>query len=127
MDSRSESLKRVALDVDRANREASCSDAPNAVEAWRRLVDGEWRLIEVFESDGRRIMIARRSALPAPLLTDRERRVLGLRARAYGVKRIAYDLGLSLASVSRALTSGMKKLGLSTTSDLCRFSTIDAK
>ncbi len=123
----SDSLKQAALSVDRASRHAARSDDASDVDAWRRLVDGEWRLIEIFESDGRRIMIARRNASPAPLLTDRERRVLGLRARAYSVKRIAYDLRLSLASISRALTSGTKKLGLSST-DLCRFATsIDSK
>ena len=115
-------LRQAALDVDHAIQ--SPSEADTAAEAWRRLVDGEWHLVEIFESGGRRIMIARRSPSPAPLLNERERRALGLRARAYGVKRIAYDLGLSLASVSRALSSGIRKLGLTSASDLSRFSTL---
>jgi DNA-binding NarL/FixJ family response regulator len=38
---------------------------------------------------------------------------MAARARGLSFKLIAYDLGLSMASVSRCLQSGMSKLGLS--------------
>jgi DNA-binding CsgD family transcriptional regulator len=118
-----ESLKHAALAIDRARARQRREDPEGALEAWRALVEGEWSLVETFESDGRRYLLARRNppdAARAPLLTDRERRVIGLRARSHGVKLIAYEMGLSPASVSRALGSGVRKLGLASVADLVR-------
>jgi DNA-binding NarL/FixJ family response regulator len=53
------------------------------------------------------------------ILDERERQVLSLRSRACALKCIAFELGLSTASVSRALASGMRKLGLASCMDLC--------
>ena len=91
-------------------------------DAWRSLLSGEWELVEVFDSDGRRFMVGRkRSDAPRPLLTEREEVVLAMRARAFAIKQIAYDLGISEATVSRVLARGMAKLGLTTAGDLTRF------
>jgi DNA-binding CsgD family transcriptional regulator len=110
-----ESLKQAAVAIDRARARMRREDPEGALEAWRSLVEGQWSLVESFESDGRRYLLARRNAPDAPvapLLTERERSVLSLRARLHGVKLIAYELGVSQASVSRAMQSGMKKLGV---------------
>jgi DNA-binding CsgD family transcriptional regulator len=118
-----ESLKQAALSIDRARARMRREDPEGALEAWRSLVEGQWSLVESFESDGRRYLLARRNAPdapPAPLLTERERSVLGLRARLHGVKLIAYELGVSQASVSRAMQSGMKKLGVGSPGELAR-------
>ena len=118
-------VKMAAVSIDRAR--GTTRDGPTGTpEAWRALVDGEWSLVEIFDSDGRRFMVARRNppALPhAPLLTEREQCVLGLRAHAQGIKQIAYELALSESTVSRVLSMGMRKLGLSTASELTRFDT----
>jgi DNA-binding NarL/FixJ family response regulator len=118
-------VKMAAVSVDRA-RGATRDDPTCTPDAWRALVDGEWALVEIFDSDGRRFMIARRAppaSFHAPLLSEREQCVLGLRARAQGIKQIAYDLALSESTVSRILSVGMRKLGLSTASELTRFDT----
>lgn len=52
-------------------------------------------------------------------LDARERRVIELRSRACAIKCIAFELGLSTASVSRALASAMQKLGVTSCMDLC--------
>lgn len=118
-------VKMAAVSIDRAL--GRTRDDPTCTpEAWRALVDGEWSVVEIFDSDGRRFMIARRNPpapFHAPLLTERERCVLGLRARALGIKQIAYELALSESTVSRILSTGMRKLGLSTASELTRFDT----
>jgi DNA-binding NarL/FixJ family response regulator len=53
-------------------------------------------------------------------LDARERAVLILRARANAVKVIAYELGMSPATVSRTLARAMHKLGLESMSDVVR-------
>jgi DNA-binding CsgD family transcriptional regulator len=116
-----ESLKQAAVSIDRARARMRREDPEGALEAWRSLVEGQWSLVESFESDGRRYLLARRNATDAPvapLLTERERSVLSLRARLHGVKLIAYELGVSQASVSRAMQSGMKKLGVGSVGEL---------
>jgi DNA-binding CsgD family transcriptional regulator len=119
-----EALRHAAVSIDRARGKMRRRDPDGALEAWRSLVEGEWSLVEVFESDGRRFMVARRNAPDAPrtpLLDHRERTVLGLRARAHGVKLIAYELGVSPSSVSRALSTASTKLGLQSMADIVRF------
>jgi DNA-binding CsgD family transcriptional regulator len=116
-----ESLKQAAVAIDRARARMRREDPEGALEAWRSLVEGQWSLVESFESDGRRYLLARRNAPDAPLaplLTERERNVLSLRARLHGVKLIAYELGVSQASVSRAMQSGMKKLRVGSVGEL---------
>jgi DNA-binding CsgD family transcriptional regulator len=108
-------LRQAAISIDRARARMRREDPEGALDAWRSLVEGEWSLIETFESDGRRFMVARRNAPDAPrapLLSRRERQVLGFYGRAHGVKLIAYEMGLSAASVSRALRSAKEKLGI---------------
>lgn len=93
------------------------------LDAWRSLLSGKWEIVEVFDRDGRRFMVGRKSDEPRPLLTPREEVVLAMRARAFALKQIAYDLGISEATVSRVLARGMAKLGLTTAGDLTRFTT----
>jgi DNA-binding CsgD family transcriptional regulator len=117
-------LQRAAVAIDRARARMRREDPEGALGAWHALVEGEWSLVETFERDGRRYLVAHRNPPHAPRaarLTDRERHVLGLRARMHDIKVIAYELGVSQASVSRALTKGMRKLGFSSITELMGF------
>jgi hypothetical protein len=72
-----DSLRHAAVSIDRARWKMRRRDPDGALEAWRSLVEGEWSLVEIFESDGRRFMVARRNAPDAPhapLLDAREAR-----------------------------------------------------
>jgi DNA-binding NarL/FixJ family response regulator len=86
-------------------------------------VAGRWSLLEHFDTDGKRFIVARRNdpddAGPAGL-SPRECQVLSCRARGMSLKLIAYDLGLSMATVSKTLDSGMTKLGVASDMDLPR-------
>ena len=44
-----------------------------------------------------------------------------MRARSHSIKLIAYELGLSQATVSGEITTGMRKLGVKSAIELARF------
>ncbi len=98
------------------------AEALDEVRTWDELMSGRWRIVELFDVDGRRHVVARRRSgerVPGPLSAI-ERAVLQRRARGEGLKVIAMDLELSVATVSRRLRAGMEKLGLSTAAELSR-------
>jgi len=119
-----EALRLAALTADRARARTAGEDALSALEAWRALLDGKWSLVDSFDSNRRRVLVARRNpahGANVPLVSPREREILGRRARLQSVKVIAYDLGISQATVSRELSSGMRKLGIEQGADLVAF------
>jgi DNA-binding CsgD family transcriptional regulator len=117
-----ESLRHAAKAIDRARSKAR-SNEDEALDLWLGLVAGRWSLIEKFDSDGRRFMVARRND---PQVTDpralgiRERQVLAYVAMGHPAKLIAYSLGVSPSSVSTTRRTAMRKLGLKTTADVVR-------
>ena len=116
-----EALARAAIAVDRARGRVRRENNDDAVEVWRGLVAGRWSLVERFESDGRRYLIARQNDPKVdalPMLTERERQVLIFRALGHSLKLIAYELGLSKATVSRTFSRAKAKLGIRSPADL---------
>lgn len=115
-----ESLRDAAKAIDRARSKARADDN-EALELWQGLVSGRWSLVDWFDSDGRRFLVARRND---PELTDprglslRERQVLAYAAMGHSLKMIAYTLGLSGSTVSLLRKRGMRKLGVSTHAEL---------
>jgi DNA-binding CsgD family transcriptional regulator len=73
------------------------------------LAGGKWKIIDHFDSDAQRYVIACRS--PSPLSVE-ERELVQRRARGDSVKEIAIDLSVSSATISRRLTRALHKLGL---------------
>jgi DNA-binding CsgD family transcriptional regulator len=109
-------LREAAVRMDRA-RTRSGRQAPDAaLDAWEGLVSGRWSLVDSFDRDGRRFLVARRNdpalCQPRPL-SRRERQVLAYAALGRSNKEIAYELGLAPSTVSTYLTSAMQRLGLS--------------
>jgi DNA-binding CsgD family transcriptional regulator len=117
-----EALRLAAKAIDRARSKARGNE-DEALDLWKGLVAGRWSLVERFDSDGRRFMVARRND---PQVTDpraldlRERQVLAYVAMGHPAKLIAYSLGVSPSSVSTTRRSAMRKLGLQTTADVVR-------
>lgn len=115
-------LRQAARTIDRARSNAR-SNEDEALELWQGLVAGRWSLIEQFDSDGRRFMVARRND---PQVTDpralslRERQVLAYVAMGHPAKLIAYALGVAPSLVSLTRRTAMRKLGLKTTVDVVR-------
>jgi DNA-binding NarL/FixJ family response regulator len=115
-----EALRRAAAAIARARGRLRREDPEAAIASWPSLVDGRWTLLDCFDRDGRRFLVARRNeprahAGPCELaLTAREQQVAAHAAMGHGVRLIAYELGLSPATVCEQLRSAMGKLGVST-------------
>ncbi|HVY45932.1 MAG TPA: helix-turn-helix transcriptional regulator, partial [Minicystis sp.] len=80
------------------------------------LVDGRWSLVDRFDRDGRRYVVAHANRLGAPgprALTAQERDVAAMAAVGLPIKVIAYELGLSVPRVSNVLRVAMAKIGSS--------------
>jgi hypothetical protein len=52
--------QRAAKAIDRARSRAR-SNEDEALELWQGLVAGRWSLVEQFDSDGRRFLVARKN------------------------------------------------------------------
>lgn len=115
-----EALRSQALAVERARR-MDQNDPEAALALWTALVDGRWTLVERFEADGRRIYVARRNDPETALvsaLSEVERKVIALLRLNHSAKLIAYELGYSESTVSRAARSALRKLGLRSRAEL---------
>jgi DNA-binding CsgD family transcriptional regulator len=117
------SLRRAALDVDRS-RTAKVRSTDDALELWRALHEGRWSIVDAFDTDGRRFLVARANepaSDPAPTLSSREQQVVDLLALGHSNKLIAYDLGISPSSVATHLKRAAGKLALASSRDLVRW------
>jgi DNA-binding CsgD family transcriptional regulator len=108
-------LRQAVLAMDRARGPLRRCDPEQAVAIWRALVAGRWSLLEHFDSDGRRFIVAHRIDATVPDergLTLPERQVVAYVALGRSNKAIAYDLGLSLSAVAHHLARARAKLRL---------------
>jgi DNA-binding NarL/FixJ family response regulator len=88
-------------------------DPLEAVEVWRGLVAGLWSLVDHYDTDGRRYLVAHRNdpTTPDPRgLTERERQVVAYADLGQSNKLIAYQLGLSVSTVAVLLARAREKL-----------------
>ena len=109
-------LRAAARAMDRARGPLRRSDPQEAIELWRALCNGRWSLVDRFESDGRRYVIAHPnepSLLDLRGLSQREATVAAFAQLGQANKEIAYALGISASSVATYLASALRKLGLS--------------
>jgi len=116
-----ESLRQAAKAIDKARGKLRCKDELEALEIWRGLCAGRWSLVDQFDSDGRRYIIARRNEPDVNdprRLSPRERQIAGLAALGRSNKYIAYALGVSASCVGSHLTSAARKLGVRTRVEL---------
>ena len=111
-----EALAAAARRIDRL-RSAGKHEPERAVAQWRALVDARWSLVDHFESDGRRFVLAQRNDPeigPFALLTTRERQVVALAAMGHANKMIGYELGISVSTAGVLLSRAARKLGAPT-------------
>jgi DNA-binding CsgD family transcriptional regulator len=114
-------LRDAAVAVDRARGKMRDTDPEKALEIWKALVRGRWSMVDWFDSDGRRFVLALPNApqVDDPRgLTERESQVVAYAVLGQTNKMIGYRLGLSKSRVSMLLRSAMRKLGVRTRSQL---------
>lgn len=115
------SLRNAARAMDKARSALRRRDPDEALWLWRGLVAGRWSLVDKFDSDGRRYLVAHRNdarARALAALTPRERQVTEYLALGHSNKLIAYELGLSESTVSEVGRRSLAKLGVSSRADL---------
>lgn len=114
-----DALARAAGVLGSASRTVTDDEA---LSLWRALQAGRWSIVERFESDGRRILVARenlpRVAPAIAALSVRERQVLAELACGHSNKEIGYRLGLAPSTVATHLQGAAGKLGVSSPREL---------
>ena len=117
----SKTIREAARLVDKARGPLRQDDPEEALRIWRGLVRGRWSLVDWFDTDGRRFVLAKPNApnIRDPRgLTQREALVATYAASGESRKLISYRTGLSESTVSRALDSAMHKLAVKTQAQL---------
>ncbi|HKP56814.1 MAG TPA: LuxR C-terminal-related transcriptional regulator [Polyangiales bacterium] len=115
-------LAQRAREIDQARTRSGGRDE-RALEVWQGLVNGRWSLVERFDADGKRFMLAHKNpeTITDPRgLTELEARVARLAVRGYSDKLIAYHLGVAEGTVSSQLSRALRKLGIDGRVDLVR-------
>ena len=116
-----ETIRDAAIQVDRARGRLRRTDPQRALDVWQGLVRGRWSLVDWFDTDGRRFVLAKPNApnLGDPRgLTEREHQIATYAARGESNKLIGYRFGVSPSRVSVLLRSALRKLGVRTQSEL---------
>ena len=116
-------LRGAAVAIDRARGALRRREPAEALEIWRGLVEGRWTIVDHFDRDGRRYVVAQRNdpeVGDAGILTLRERQALGYAALGHSNKLIAYELGLSPSTVATHLSQAAHKLGAQSRVELIR-------
>jgi DNA-binding CsgD family transcriptional regulator len=116
--SASMALREASVRVDRGRAEA---DSDDAFIAWQALVQARWSMVDWFDTDGRRYILAipnEPDTGDPRMLTKRESQVAAYAAIGENHKLIAFRLGISRARVSVHLRSIMQKLGAQTQAQL---------
>jgi DNA-binding CsgD family transcriptional regulator len=106
-------LARAVVAIDRARGRQRRTDPDGALAAWKGLVDARWSLVDEFESDGKRYVVARENephVMQLAALSKRERQVVGYVVLGHTSKLIAYELGIADSTVRVLLRRAMQRL-----------------
>jgi DNA-binding NarL/FixJ family response regulator len=107
-------LREAVLAMVRARGDAR-DDGEGALELWQALVAGRWSLVDRFESDGRRYVLARRNppgARDPRGLSPHERAAVHYLALGHSNKEVAYALGLAEGTIAALAARVYRKLGV---------------
>lgn len=107
-------LRDAAIAIDRVRTRRGRLDE-DALRRWKAVVAGRWTLVDSFERDGRRYLLARPNVPTRPTeanLSPREAQAVHAAALGHPDKLIAYELGTSTSTVSNLLARARRKLGL---------------
>ena len=112
-----EYLREAAIQIDRARGRLRNNEPEEALKLWKGLVEGRWSMVDWFDSDGRRYVLAHPNPphLKDPRgLTERESQICAYVSLGETNKLISYRLGINQSKISSTLRSAMRKLGVQT-------------
>lgn len=108
-------LRRATIAFERARTKKMRADPDGATRKWRPLVQSRWSLLDDFDTDGRRFVVAVENAPPTrgprKGLSQRELQVMTQAHLGHSDKEIAYELGLSVSTVRVLIHRAIQKLG----------------
>lgn len=121
-----ELLGAAVRHIEHARTKRGRSDPMAALDMWQGLLAGRWSLVEHVESDGKRLLLARRNDpdVTGPGgLSHRQRQAVFYASLGLTSKEIGYALGLSANTVSAHLAAGLRKLKIRTRAELVGIAT----
>jgi len=119
-----ERLRKMVRWLDRARTKKGRKNPDAVMENWKGLVQGRWSIVDYFDTDQRRFVVAIKNDpnFPDPRgLTLRERQVAEFIGLGHTNKEISYTLGISPSAVTNCTVRARHKLGLSSIAELAAF------
>lgn len=115
-------LATAAVEIERARGKSRARGA-EAIAGWRAMVGARWSLVDHFERDGKRYLVAVRNEAPLDGLQQlslRERQVVGFTLLGHANKVIGYELGVSTSTIGVLFGRAKRKLGVATRQELMK-------
>ncbi len=107
-------LAAAARTIDRARTRRGRRQADRVVAEWTGLIEARWTLVDHFEADGKRWLLARRNDVAGvgeAALSPRELQAVAFAALGHANKLIAYEMGIAAETVRVLLHRAARKLG----------------
>jgi DNA-binding CsgD family transcriptional regulator len=109
-----QALTHVARVIETARTQRGQKNGDRAVAEWTGLIAARWSLVDHFESDGKRWLVARRNDVAdvgQAALSPRELQAVAFVALGHNNKLIAYEMGITAETVRVLLHRAARKLG----------------
>jgi len=116
-----QALTHAARAIERARTGRGRRDPDRSVAEWTGLIAARWSLVDYFESDGKRWLVARKNDVAdvgRAELSPRELQAVAFAALGHGNKLIAYEMGIAAETVRVLLHRAARKLGARTRDEL---------
>ena len=115
-----EALTRAVRASELARGRMRRAEPEEALRLWQSMVECRWTLVDQFERDGKRYLLARvnESATKLPQLSRREAQVSAMASVGHSNKMIAYELGVKEGTVVKHLARARQKLRANTFDEL---------
>ncbi|HEX3777624.1 MAG TPA: LuxR C-terminal-related transcriptional regulator [Polyangiaceae bacterium] len=110
-----ERIKSSMSAIDAQRNETTRNAGRSALDHWHPLTGARWTLVDSFQENGRRYLVARENQAHGggfDALTDRERQIVLHAALGFSNKEIAYTLGISDTTVRVLIARAAGRLGL---------------
>ena len=113
-------LRDAVCRLERARTAKTDTQVDDALRLWPQLTSGRWSIIDAFDTDGRRYLVAvpNEEAPSLSALSPREEEVVRAVAEGQSNKEIAWKLGRSTSTVATFISRGCRKLGVTSRAQL---------